>query len=435
MAASCETTGAVHLDDEAVRQFIESNKAKNTVKKTRSDLNVWNRWCESVNERRKLEDIPASELNRLLSNFFVSVRKQNGENYEPSSLTDFQRSIDRHLKYMDKEDSILNDKQYEGSRQAIEAKRKELRRKGKGRRQNAAQPLTEGEENSLWSIGELGSDSPLVLLHTIWYLCTMHFGWRGIDEHKRVCFGDFQLGRDDQGVEYVEFCVERGTKTRNGCEGQQERAFNPRMYAVGGYRCPVALFNKYVSVRPAHTKLAHSPFYLQPANTITQHIWYKNQPVGANSLSKFMKVMTENAGIEGKRTNHSARKTMITKLVQNDTNPLHVAQLTGHKNIKSLDSYSIASKIQQKKMLHLISSTSSPLENVANTCPAFHSTHAHSSSQGTTLLPDMQIYGNNIVNVHFHQISSQSQSQSSVTCEPLPKKRKEMVSIDSEEEQ
>ena len=333
MAASCETTGAVHLDDDAVRQFIESNKAKNTVKKTRSDLNVWNRWCESVNERRKLEDIPASELNRLLSNFFVSVRKQNGENYEPSSLTDFQRSIDRHLKYMDKEDSILNDKQYEGSRQAIEAKRKELRRKGKGRRQNAAQPLTEGEENSLWSIGELGSDSPLVLLHTIWYLCTMHFGWRVIDEHKRVCFGDFQLGRDDQGVEYVEFCVERGTKTRNGCEGQQERAFNPRMYAVGGYR------------------------------------------------------------------------------------------------------YSIASKIQQKKMSHLISSTSSPLENVANTCPAFHSTHAHSSSQGTTLLPDMQIYGNNIVNVHFHQISSQSQPQSSVTCEPLPKKRKEMVSADSEEEQ
>ena len=91
-----------------------------------------------------------------------------------------------------------------------------------------------------------------------------------------------------------------------------------------------------------------------------------------------MKVMTENAGIERKRTNHSARKTMITKLVQNDTNPLHVAQLTGHKNIKSLDSYSIASKIQQKKMSHLISSTSSPLENVANICPAFHSTHAHS---------------------------------------------------------
>ena len=38
--------------------------------KTRSDLNVWNKWCATVNEHRKVEDIPAKELNRLLSHFF-----------------------------------------------------------------------------------------------------------------------------------------------------------------------------------------------------------------------------------------------------------------------------------------------------------------------------------------------------------------------------
>ena len=128
MATLCETTGVVLLDDKAVQQFIESNKAIHTVKETSSDLNVWYRWYKSVNERRKLEYIPTSELNCLLSNFFVSVRKKNGENYEPSSLTDLQRSIDSHLRYLDKEDIILNDKKYEGSRQAIEAKHKELRR-------------------------------------------------------------------------------------------------------------------------------------------------------------------------------------------------------------------------------------------------------------------------------------------------------------------
>ena len=124
----------------------------------------------------------------------------------------------------------------------------------------------------------------------------MHFGWRGVDEHKRVCFGDFQLEVDDEGVEFVELHVERGTKTRSGCEGQQECAFNTRMYASGEYCCPVALLKKYISFRAAHMILPHSPFYLQPANTITQHIWHKNQVVGVNSLSKFMKVMSENAG-------------------------------------------------------------------------------------------------------------------------------------------
>ena len=44
-----------------------------------------------------------------------------------------------------------------------------------------------------------------------------------------------------------------------------------------------------------------------------------------------MNAMTENSGMEGKKMNHSARKTMVSKLVQNDTNPLHVVQLTGYK--------------------------------------------------------------------------------------------------------
>ena len=63
--------------------------------KTTSDLNVWNKWCATVNEHRKVE---AKELNRLLSHFFVSLKKKNGEDYEPNSLTAFQRSIDRHLR-------------------------------------------------------------------------------------------------------------------------------------------------------------------------------------------------------------------------------------------------------------------------------------------------------------------------------------------------
>ena len=58
----------------------------------------------------------------------------------------------------------------------------------------------------------------------------MHFGWRGIDEHKHVCFGDFI----DGGVEFAEFCVKRGSKTRRDCEGQQESDFNPKMYALDG---------------------------------------------------------------------------------------------------------------------------------------------------------------------------------------------------------
>ena len=110
------------------------------------------------------------------------------------------------------------------------------------------------------------------------------------------------------------------------------------MYAIGGDQCPVQLFKKYISLRPQHTKDSNSLFYIQPAIKINDMMWYKNQPVGINSLGKYMKLMSDGADI-CKKTNHSARKTMITKLMQNDIHPNHVAQLSGHKNLLLLESF------------------------------------------------------------------------------------------------
>ena len=85
-------------------------------------------------------------------------------NIEPCSLTSFQHSIDRHIREVGQTRSILNDREFEGSRKALEAKRKELRKKGKGRKKNAAEALTRKEEEKLWAQGQLGNHSPQALL-------------------------------------------------------------------------------------------------------------------------------------------------------------------------------------------------------------------------------------------------------------------------------
>jgi len=46
------------LDDKEIKFCIKSNKNVNTTKKTKSDLNVFKWWCESVNENREPKDIP-----------------------------------------------------------------------------------------------------------------------------------------------------------------------------------------------------------------------------------------------------------------------------------------------------------------------------------------------------------------------------------------
>lgn len=78
-------------DDNEISSFIDENRNENTTKKTKTDLNVWKRWCESVKETRAIEEIPREELDNLLSHFFMKARKLNGEELEPGILTSFQR--------------------------------------------------------------------------------------------------------------------------------------------------------------------------------------------------------------------------------------------------------------------------------------------------------------------------------------------------------
>ena len=80
-----------------IEKFLQEQKSKNTQYKTKSDLNAWKKFCESLKESRVIETIPANELDLLLSKFFISDRKQNGTEYEPGSLSGFQRSFQRYL--------------------------------------------------------------------------------------------------------------------------------------------------------------------------------------------------------------------------------------------------------------------------------------------------------------------------------------------------
>ena len=77
---------ATTLNDEDVKNFIDQHKNSNTKRKTESDLRKWQQWCVKHGE---LNDIPPLELDKLLSHFFITVRKNDGTHYEPDTLTSF----------------------------------------------------------------------------------------------------------------------------------------------------------------------------------------------------------------------------------------------------------------------------------------------------------------------------------------------------------
>ena len=79
------------------QKFIEGQRPENTKNKTKYNINVWKRFLLSNQENRNIEDIPETELNAYMCRFFMDIKKKDGDQYEPSTLTYFHRSLQRYL--------------------------------------------------------------------------------------------------------------------------------------------------------------------------------------------------------------------------------------------------------------------------------------------------------------------------------------------------
>ena len=102
-----------------------------------------------------------------------------------------------------------------------------------------------------------------------------------------------------------------------------------------------------------------------------------------------MKEMAEKAGIENpKLRNHSSRKTMIQTLSEKGVPPSHIAQLSGHRNLKSIENYSVLSTKQQQSMSNMLSNI--PNEKVLSLPTASSSVHNPIGNAGLSSLAQPQ---------------------------------------------
>ena len=93
-----ETETGITESQEAIDDFINQQKSANTNKKTATDMNTLLCYMEAISmKNEKTESLPTSELDHFLSKFFLNAHKKNREEYEPATVSSFQRSIQRYL--------------------------------------------------------------------------------------------------------------------------------------------------------------------------------------------------------------------------------------------------------------------------------------------------------------------------------------------------
>lgn len=332
------------LDDDVILSLWQNSKNKNTNKSTNTWINAFRKWAEFRGFQENIAEYEPYELNTVLERFYAEVRKKDGTDYEPDSLRVMQASLHRHLVEQNYPKSILSDVEFVNSRRVLEGKAKALREQGKGKKPNKSEPMTIDEENMLWEAGKLGDSSPSSLVHTMWFLNVQHFGQRGQQEHSTMTMENFVRKTDEStGAVYIEF-LENPTKTRQGGLRPKQRVTNPKMFEFPSdrARCPVTLFEKYVSKRPAALKNT-GRFYLSPrADFRDSGQWYKQVPVGKNKIASFMKSIIKDTSLEhsGKNiTNHSGRKMLVKKLKAAGIPESSIIKVTGHTSTKGLSSY------------------------------------------------------------------------------------------------
>jgi integrase len=311
-------------------------------------MNKFVSWIkEAHKEDRSLRDIPPGTMDLYVGGFLMSLKKEKGGDYEPDSLTGFHRAINRRLEELNYGYDLVKSAEFKTSKDVLAARRRELKQAGKGNKPNKADALTPQDEEKLWETGQLGLDTPESLFNTVWYLNAKLFGFRGSHEARQLKWGDIKLIETEDG-DILEF-NERETKTRTG-NSSHLRPFKPKIYATEDpARCPIVAYKKFAEHRPQLMLSDEAPFYLA-INYRPITIWFKAQAMGNERLQKTMARMASNAGLVGHFTNHSVRKTMCQQLLHAGVPPTTIIQLTGHKNVQSLNHYATASKNQQKEM-------------------------------------------------------------------------------------
>ena len=222
---------------------------KNTVRGTNMAARNFGNYLETKGCQSSMIELDPDTLDSYIAGWILDLRKSDGQEFEPSSLTSYLANLNRFFNFQGKKFDIIKDKQtFELTHKTLKSRKRDLKKQGKGNFPNKACGLESGDEEKLWVKGCLGSGDPETLLNTVWYLTTKMLGFRGNHEARQLKWGDFEMVTSDSRAEDYLQWSERLSKTRQGDENQQgAREFPPKVFpnVQQPDRCPILFFKLF----------------------------------------------------------------------------------------------------------------------------------------------------------------------------------------------
>ncbi|KAG7465902.1 hypothetical protein MATL_G00159160 [Megalops atlanticus] len=278
-------------------------------------VNAWRCWVQGMSGQSEPEQLKqggrsvalkedvlqcsSSELSFGLCRFIREVRRPNGEPYSPDSIFYLCLGLQQYLLENGRIENLFTDQLYSDFTLEIT----KMLRDWKPTVLPSGYLRWRVEEEFLWACKQLGAYSPTVLLNTLLFFSTKLFRLKTLPQHRRLSFSNLtRCTRQGAGPKsaYLRFCPARrdpaATETpalpakRRKEEDEEEDVLEMPENTENPLRCPVRLYEFYLSKCPDEVKQRTDLFYLQPERSCmpNSRLWYSSQPLESAMLENML---------------------------------------------------------------------------------------------------------------------------------------------------
>ncbi|XP_071888804.1 zinc finger MYM-type protein 2 isoform X4 [Anas platyrhynchos] len=280
-------------------------------------VNAWKHWVKSRHLNEELPELEelkstksvklkedllshtSAELNYGLAHFVNEIRRPNGENYAPDSIYYLCLGIQEYLYGSNRKDNIFIDPVY----QTFEQELSKILRSWQPSILPDGSIFSRVEEDYLWRIKQLGSHSPVALLNTLFYFNTKYFGLKTVEQHLRLSFGTvFRQWKKNPLTMESKACLRYQVSSLCRADSEDKITTGKRKHeddepifeqienTSDPARCPVKMFECYLSKSPQNLNQRTDMFYLQPECSVSSDspIWYTSTSLDRNTLENML---------------------------------------------------------------------------------------------------------------------------------------------------
>ncbi|XP_016365832.1 zinc finger MYM-type protein 4-like isoform X3 [Sinocyclocheilus rhinocerous] len=275
-------------------------------------VKAWKKWVRWRNAQPNIETLKfgscsmtlkedllkccTAELSYGLCKFISEVRRPNGEKYSPDSIFYLCLGIQQYLFENNRMENIFADVFYTKFCHEMS----NILRGWKPTILPSGYVHSRVEEYHLWDCKQLGAFSPGVLLNTLLYFFSKYFNYKTAEQHRRLSFGHikrYSRGQANNKVSFLRFYPPKEDASTDGVPlkkkkkvDERQRVLKIRQNSDNPLRCPVRLYEFYLSKCSPGIRHDTTQFYLRPERSCvpSSPTWFSTTSLSDEALDSML---------------------------------------------------------------------------------------------------------------------------------------------------